>query len=674
MFKNVATKIAVFAFDTTTGAPKTGDAANITAYVSKDYGSVTALADTSATEMDATNAKGWYLFDVAQGETNADALLFSGKSSTANVSIVGQLIFTTPNRFSSLVIDASGLADATAVKVGPSGSATAQTAGDIPARLPAALTAGGNIKADTLFLNGVDLSAAGAVPMLSIVDQGTAQSATGTTLVLRAAAAFADSELVGAVVQIVSATTGAGQSRVITANVGSTDTVTVDTWTTTPTGTIVYKIWAGAPVSTAVPPPSNVTQIAGAAVNTSSAQLGVNVVQAAGTAWNSGAIDRATFSAASGQQTIRSNTAQAGAAGSLTMDASASAVTDFYKNDLLFLTGGTGVGQARYITGYNGTTKVATVNSNWATTPDNTTTFAIFPADAIVGASAPTAAQVATAVWQDTTAGDFTVSGSIGKSLFTSGAVPGAAGGLFIAGSNAATTANITGNITGNLSGSVGSVTGAVGSVTGAVGSVTGNVGGNVVGSVASVTGAVGSVTGNVGGNVTGSVGSVATGGITAGSFAAGAIDAAAIATDAIGSAELAASAVTKIQTGLSTLDAAAVRTAVGLASANLDTQLAAIQADSPNRVTKNVALAGFTFVMVDSTDHVTPKTGLTVSATRSLDGAAFAACANSVVEVSNGIYKIDLAAADTNGNTVMLRFTATGADDRQILMVTQPT
>jgi hypothetical protein len=54
-------------------------------------------------------------------------------------------------------------------------------------------------------------------------------------------------------------------------------------------------------------------------------------------------------------------------------------------------------------------------------------------------------------------------------------ATPGAAGGVFIAGSNAATsiTTALTANITGNLSGSVGSVTGAVGSVTGAVGSVT---------------------------------------------------------------------------------------------------------------------------------------------------------------------------------------------------------
>lgn len=73
----------------------------------------------------------------------------------------------------------------------------------------------------------------------------------------------------------------------------------------------------------------------------------------------------------------------------------------------------------------------------------------------------PTAAQVATAVWQDTTAGDFTVSSSIGKSLYTSGNVPGAASGLAIVGSNMGTVSSVTG--------AVGSVTGSVGSVTAAV-------------------------------------------------------------------------------------------------------------------------------------------------------------------------------------------------------------
>jgi hypothetical protein len=79
------------------------------------------------------------------------------------------------------------------------------------------------------------------------------------------------------------------------------------------------------------------------------------------------------------------------------------------------------------------------------------------------------------------------------KTDYLPSATAGSAGGVFIAGSNAATsiTTALTANITGNLSGSVGSVTGAVGSVTGAVGSVTGNVGGNVAGSVASVTAGV---------------------------------------------------------------------------------------------------------------------------------------------------------------------------------------
>lgn len=90
---------------------------------------------------------------------------------------------------------------------------------------------------------------AGSVPSMGIVDQGTAQSATGTTLVLRAAAAFADDELIGATIQITGGTTGVGQSRLITDYDSATDTATVDTWTTTPTGTITYKIYGTAPGS-----------------------------------------------------------------------------------------------------------------------------------------------------------------------------------------------------------------------------------------------------------------------------------------------------------------------------------------------------------------------------------------------------------------------------------------
>lgn len=139
-----------------------------------------------------------------------------------------------------------------------------------------------------------------------------------------------------------------------------------------------------------------------------------NWITAAGIA--DAAIDRATFAADTGLQNIRAGTAQAGAATTITLDAGASATNSFYNNDIVYLTGGTGAGQARFVTAYVGATKVATV-ATWATNPDNTSTFAILPFDAVAGATAPTVAQIATGVWQDTTAGDFTAANSVGKSV-----------------------------------------------------------------------------------------------------------------------------------------------------------------------------------------------------------------------------------------------------------------
>jgi hypothetical protein len=183
------------------------------------------------------------------------------------------------------------------------------------------------------------------------------------------------------------------------------------------------------------------------------------------------------------------------------------------------------------------------------------------------------------------------------------------------------------------VTGVSGSVTGSVASVTGAVGSVTGNVGGNVTGSVGSI--ATGGITAasiatdaitsaKIANDAIGAT-EIADGAIDAATFASGAITAAAIATDAIGAAELASDAGTEIGTatwatttraltasidptaagiadavwdelmsghvisgsagaqltsasagGGGGLDASGVRAAIGLASANLDTQLAA--------------------------------------------------------------------------------------------------
>ena len=135
-------------------------------------------------------------------------------------------------------------------------------------------------------------------------------------------------------------------------------------------------------------------------------------------------------------------------------------------------------------------TNLPAITANWLTAAGTATDFGT---------------EIATAIWTDATAGDFTAALSVGKSVMN-GVTLGT--GLTIA----------------SVSGAVGSVTGAVGSVTGAVGSVTGAVG-----------------------SVTGAVGSVGAGGIVSGTFAAGAITAAAIATDAIDADALAADAVTEI-------------------------------------------------------------------------------------------------------------------------------
>lgn len=93
---------------------------------------------------------------------------------------------------------------------------------------------------------------------------------------------------------------------------------------------------------------------------------------------------------------------------------------------------------------------------------------------------------------------------------------------------------------------------------------------------------------------------------------------------------------------------------------------------DSASNIKKNTALANFAFVMTDSVTHA-PTTGATVTGYARLDAAAFAALANAVTEVANGWYTVDLAAADLNADTIALRFVATGADDTDILIVTQP-
>lgn len=152
---------------------------------------------------------------------------------------------------------------------------------------------------------------------------------------------------------------------------------------------------------------------------------------------------------------------------------------------------------------------------------------------------------------------------------------------------NAATAGDLTATMKASVTTAATAATPTAAAVTGAVGSVTGNVGGNVVGTVASVVGSVGSVAGLTASRLDVAVSTLATAANLA--TATGYIDTEVAAiktvTDKLDTAVELDGAVYRFTTnaleqapvggGGSGLDAAGVRAAIGLASANLDTQLA---------------------------------------------------------------------------------------------------
>lgn len=251
-YKNTANqKLSVFAYDSTTGDPVTGDAANITAQLSLDGGTSAATNDTNPTELDATDHPGIYIFDMTQAETNANMINLSAVSATANVLLEPVIVYTEPATRDANLIQILG---------------TALTE-----------TVGGYLAA--AFKKFFDV----ATPVFTSASVNQ---------------------------------TGDSYARIDTNGSGLTSLAQSSVWTST---------------------------------------------------------------LAASLSPIRSNTAQAGSSTTITLDASASSVTDFYVPCGIYLTGGTGAGQFKTIDEYNGTTKVATISEPWYVTPDNTTTFAIRP-------------------------------------------------------------------------------------------------------------------------------------------------------------------------------------------------------------------------------------------------------------------------------------------------------
>ena len=80
-----------------------------------------------------------------------------------------------------------------------------------------------------------------------------------------------------------------------------------------------------------------------------------------------------------GDSHVNEGMAQAGGASTITLNTLASSQNNVYLGQIIFIASGTGQDQARMVIGYNGATKVATVDSPWIVQPDSTSVYAIYP-------------------------------------------------------------------------------------------------------------------------------------------------------------------------------------------------------------------------------------------------------------------------------------------------------
>ena len=98
----------------------------------------------------------------------------------------------------------------------------------------------------------------------------------------------------------------------------------------------------------------------------------------AGTAPRFGSVLKACGLAETAVTPAVTGTATAGALNSITLAVGSSATNDAYKNQILRITAGTGIGTVAIVTGYVGSTRVASLRAlNGNVTPDNTSAYSI---------------------------------------------------------------------------------------------------------------------------------------------------------------------------------------------------------------------------------------------------------------------------------------------------------
>lgn len=321
---------------------------------------------------------GYHTYAPAQAETNYDlvAFTFSGTGAVpVTVSIytlptTGILAPATANR--TLVVDASGVADANVAQI----STDATAADNLETMLDG--TGGQTLSLGRLVVSSTSADAvvfstsnSGSVG-LNISGSGSGQGCyigggtTGNALQLAGGGSG------GAGLYIQSQSTANAVTIASPSGLGvSIDTLTIS-GATNFTGAVALASTltvTGAFTSTNASNDIrvNVTKFGGTAGTFSSGRPEVNATHIGGNTL-----------AVSGIGPVRTGTAQSGStAGNIILDSGASSTNDYYKTRLVRITSGTGADQEAVITGYTGSSKTATISPSWATTPDNTSQFAI---------------------------------------------------------------------------------------------------------------------------------------------------------------------------------------------------------------------------------------------------------------------------------------------------------
>lgn len=530
MLKNTATTLIVYCWDATTGLPKTGDAANLTAYRTLDFGTVTVLGDTSAAELDSTNAKGFYKFDLTSGETNGDYNLYTCKSSTSNIvcMAVPALVHTLP---------ATGLLAPTTAGRTLDVSATGEAGLDFD-----------NIKAATGATTLTNIT----VPVVTTLTGHTAQTADHTANI---AAILADSNELQT-----DWANGGRLDLILDARASQTSVDTIDNFIDTEIADLSSRLpaalgpngnmksdnrdWIGTAVATptvAGVPEVDLSHIGGVADFVASLNsfleeglvngqpIGVNVQQVNGNALAAAPLEDLVVT---GYNSTTHKVA--------------------------------GVVLADSVTGMATSTELAKVPKSDSNVTWNATAAAQIQSeanDALVAYDPPTNAEMEA---RTLAAADYATATAL---------------------------STLTAIFTG----------------------------------ITSLAQWLGLIAGKQTGNSTARTELRATG------------------------------------AGSGTFD-------------ETTDSMEAVRDALANQVKKNTAFADFPFKMVLASDHLTPATGLTITATRSIDGGAFASCANSATEISGGWYKLSFASTDLNGNVIAFRFTEATADTTEIVIVTQPT